>query len=1165
MGFGRRTLWLCFAMAATAVGAPAAEPGGVVRLTVDIAWKHPSAGPVRLAVPGGRVVEAQPRAADSPAPAAVEGGAWRLGEAAEGAARVRVEGPVGASLRVSAAGAEHDFAIVDLLDGPRRGGGVVVERLAWDSIEVAAGGDGTAMPGGSWPLAVGFNVLTPEPGEVTLRFEATLRPIRGGEPAWRSSRAEVVATDAIKPASLPLDVPAPAVEGTYVLELQTIWEPVEGRDGTRLKRWLRRRRDPAPVVTTRRLTLAVVAPGSASAAPNGRAEAVVDALDPARPHRSTVAGRAPTAADGSWPIPEPALGGAHLGDRLIGRLARAGGESLLPADASGVAFTSWTLKVPRPGRPHRLQVAVAEGRPADLAVGLVAAGSPPKVLLDARAAGEPVGRGSKPSTSAFLAWPDSSDIVLILANRGERPLMLGAVELVELPADPAPLALAEGRPEPARQLALDLTGPGAVGRFGEDPVGRARAMGAYLNHVGIGAVILPEARGDRDRRGSLNGQAVEDGTGPDTSDLLLDVLGRRGIAAVVEARVEGPLPGLPGPETAEALAKGLARAERAGPAYQPLRPEVRRAIRARLAEAASARRGHPNVEGVLVRLGPGWSLPGSPEIVPDDATYDRFVRSAFKPEDAATRPGLGTADPKRLDARRQFLAGPGELAWRSWRAREVGSMYADLQRHLALDVPGARLIVATPGLDDGPAGDEARRHDKAGLPLNQAWRAVGLDLRDWPVGGPAVWRGVAPAAEGLAREVALDPGLDAQVAARAGRGLILGEDRRASGVALRASAPSLEEPLGHALAVLDARWVALPPGQVAGREEQVRRYARVLRALPDAAEPRAPAPRGDSGVAARSWTVGGTSYLALSNDTPYTLHLDSNLDVPAGVVVEDLGRGLRLTPAAAPGGGRRLVVRLDPFAAAAIRVGRPDVRPGQPTPHFLDGPAPEAAALTTLLGRSTPPGGPANAGFEPEEPRGEVDPVAHAPAAALGWSAESGTIEADADNPHAGRSSLRLSARSVAVGEWFTPAGGSPLALEVWVRGEGPTRLRLHVEALSDGQPISRRAEVDAPAAWRKVSLPLADLPAGGLDRARVRVESLGEGRAWVDDLSLTGQAPAEADRRGQRAVAAALRAYQDGRYADFARLAAAGRLPAEPAPVRAVGATDLPAGRRLR
>ena len=1162
MLLGRRMLWLVGAIAATAIEARAGEPGGVVRLTLDVAWKNPGVGPVRLSVPGGRVVEAQARSADDPAPTPAEGGAWRLGDAAEGAVRLRVEGPIGGAIRVGSAGVEHPFPVVELLEGPGRAGGVVVERPAWDAIEVVAGGDGTATPGGSWPLAVGFNILTPEPGEVALRLEATLRPMKGGEAAWRTSRAEVVATDAPRPASLPLEIPAPAVEGSYVLELQTTWEPVDGREGTRLKRWLRRRRDPAPAATTRRLTLAVVAPGATSPAPTGRAEAVVDSLDPARPHRPTVAGRTPAVADGSWAIPEAALAGAHLGDRLIGRLGRGGGESLPPADASGVAYTAWTLKVPRPGRPHRLQVAVVEGRAADLAVGLVAPGPSPRVLLDARGGVEVAERGKPPAIAAFLVWPDAGEVALVLANRGDRPLSAGAVELIELPTQPAPLALAEGRPDPARRLALDLTGPEAAGRFGDEPVARARSMGAYLDHLGIGCVVLPEPRLERDHRRALGGQAAEDCTGPEGAGLLLDLLARRGIAAIVEARVDGPLPGLPGPETAEASTRGLAHRGPGGPTYQPLRPEVRRAIRAKLAAAGAARVAHPNVEGVLVRLGRGWTLPGPAATIPDDATYERFVACAFKPADAATRPGLGRVDPRRLDDRRRFLAGPGELAWRSWRAREVGAMYADLTRTLAADLPGARLIVATPGLDDGPAGDEARRHDQAGLPLDQAWGAVGLDLRDWPAGGPTVWRGIAAAAEGLAHEVSLDAGLDAQVAARAGRGLIVGDPPRGPALSLRAGPPMLAEPLGHALAVLDARWVALPPSQVAGREEDVRRFARVFRALPDPAEGATPTPRGDDGVAARSWTVGRSSYVALANDTPYTLHLDATLDIPAGVAVEDLGRGLRLTPAAAPGGGRRLVVRLDPFASAAIRVARPGVRPGSAKPHFLDGPAPEAAVLTTLLGRSTPPAGSANPGFEPA---GEVDPVALTPAAAPGWSAESGAVAMDPGDPHNGRSSLRLEPRSVAVGEWFTPPAGSPLGLEIWARGEAPSRLRLHVEALADGQPISRRADFDAPAAWRKVSLSLADFPAGGLDRARVRVESLGEGRAWVDDLSMAGPPAAEADPRGRRAVAAALRAYQDGRYADFARLAASGRRPAEPGPIRAAGATDLPAGRRLR
>ena len=97
-------------------------------------------------------------------------------------------------------------------------------------------------------------------------------------------------------------------------------------------------------------------------------------------------------------------------------------------------------------------------------------------------------------------------------------------------------------------------------------------------------------------------------------------------------------------------------------------------------------------------------------------------------------PGLGTTDPGRFAARAQFLAGSGRMPWLTWRSRGIAALYAELAETARGAAPGAVLAVATPGLDDGPAGAEARRVDLAGLAPSYAWRAVGLDLEAWPSG-----------------------------------------------------------------------------------------------------------------------------------------------------------------------------------------------------------------------------------------------------------------------------------------------------------------------------------------------------------------------------------------------------------------------------------------------
>ena len=202
------------------------------------------------------------------------------------------------------------------------------------------------------------------------------------------------------------------------------------------------------------------------------------------------------------------------------------------------------------------------------------------------------------------------------------------------------------------------------------------------------------------------------------------------------------------------------------------------------------------------------------------------------------------------------------MPWLTWRSRAMASLYAELNAAAQETVPGAVLSVVTPGLDGGPAGAEARRVDLAGLTPGQAWRSVGLDLTSWPDGpiGPAVLRGVALSSDALAHDLATSPDLDAIVAGRPRRGMLLTIDgavaggaagvdaarrrhpparrRHPRGPSIRLSALPLgdasaaDEPLGHALAALDAQWVFLAAGAAAGHEERLRRFAVALRALP---------------------------------------------------------------------------------------------------------------------------------------------------------------------------------------------------------------------------------------------------------------------------------------------------------------------------------------------
>ena len=1273
----------------TTVQAAPTEPvpggGGTVRIALEVTWTVRSGGADSAPLPvlglelnEGRVIEAvawPSGARRKPEPGSP--GVLDLGPGRTGRVRALIEAPLETSLRLQRAGQAILIPILALIDAPQRTPPqapveIVVERLPWDAVLVDPGpSDGTVAPGATLPISVGYNILTPEPTEVAVRSTARLRPVQQVEPVWQDERHEVVTTNRMAPASQVWNVPAPTVEGTYVLEVETTWEPVPSPESTRLGRWIRSRRKPSATTSSvRRLTLAVVGPKPVPRSPaQGPLEQEVEAIDLARlrSYRPVASGRAPLLAAGraAWPVPEAALVEATARDRVRGWITRSGAEAanLGPADASGLPWSALGLKVTHPGRPHRLTLTVGAGHPEALGVALIDSPGPgrggrPRVVLDACATGPPILEGGPAASFSWLVWPNDPDPVVVIVNRDPAaPVQLGMVTLTELAELPASPPLLEPEPSARRTLGLYLAAPNALESFGfgggeagpGDPLALGRNLAQYVLSCGASAVVLPERLADRARRRALDGQAAEDALGPDRLDLLLRVLGRHGCSAWVELALEETesLPGLPAPGTAEALGRGLTRVDRHGqgdgPAYHPLHPDVREALKRRVAQAIAPRQNRPSLTGVLIRLGPGPTLLGGPDTGFDDATYTRFVRETFDAETARGLPGLDVSTPDRFAARAEFLAGSGRMPWLTWRSRGIAALYAALAESVRRAAPGGLLAVATPSLEDDPAGHEARRVDLAGLAPSHAWRAVGLDLETWPSGeaGPVVLRGAGLSTDALAHDLATSPELDALVAARPGRGLLLGvaeedahDEPAAAGptpalasatppangntsanlprdTGLRLSAlplsegPEGDEPLGHAVAALDARWVVLALSAVAGHEDRIRRFARIFRALPAAPEAEAATvDRQPFGVTARTIALGEQTYLALANDTPYPIRLDTLVNAPAAALVDDLGRGMRLKPEATPD-GRHVVLDLLPFGVAALRIAAPRVRVAAVTPY------PTEAVKTSMLARynelsdqlsrlnrSPLDGrtGPPNPGFEASSARTVQLTVAHpgpgpaASAAPPGWQVvgnPANTAEIDSSRFHSGRSSLRLDAPTppaAVVSDRFVPDVQTSLTIHAWLRSDQPdAKVRVWIEGESAGQPFVRRSELTIQNDWSAMAVRTSEIPAAGLTGARLRFELLSPGRLWVDDLSLAGEALSETERvNAQRALVAALHAYREKRYADFARLAGShwARLPAivggaggdgrgldpsGPGMIRTGGTTALPPDRRLR
>lgn len=1242
-----------------------------------------------LEVSGGRVLEAvawPPRGSRSSSgvapPAGNAGmgpgpdGSWRLGKEPEGRVRVRVEAPLDSVVVIRGGGQPQvTLPLLAIVEKPQHTPPqshllVSVERVAWDSLVVDLGDsaqDGIVAPESDVPVSVGYNILWHESAEVAVRTTAVLRSIPGGEELghYELRDREVIATNRREPSTRIWTVRAPRAEGTYVLEISASWVSTGVREGSVLGRLIRRRWPAAiPNSAVRRVVFTVVDP--ASGVPmvrrdgHGR-EVEVDSIDltRSRSYRPMAAGRWPAAEPGrfAWSVPPEALIEPSLRDRLRGWIKRTGAEAsrLEPASSAGLAWSAMGLKVAHPGRPHRLTLRVRGGEPAALGVALIETSDgparSPRLLLDACASGPPILKDGPPATFNWVVWPGSSEMVLVLLNRdSEADVRLGMVSLAELDELAQPSALVDTRSPAPRTFGLYLTGPNPLETFGGDPPAHdafatAENLARYLAYCGANAVVLPEQVADRPLRRALDGQADEDSTGPDRLDVIQRVLSRHGLSLWLELDFTGPgaLPGLPRADSLAAARRGLVRLDGHGrldgPEYHPLHPEVREAMKRRVTQALRKRSLSPGQAsrgpGLLIRLGPGPTLLGTPDTGLDDVTFDRFVRESFSPETARGIPGMGDADPERFAVRARYLAGVGRMPWLAWRGRAISSLYTELAETAQKTVPGSVLAVVTPGLDECPAGVEARRVDRAGLAPSQAWRNVGLDLPSWPStpGAPPVFRGVVLSNDTLGHDLATNPDLDALVASRGHRGLLLTIQDDAPALAMaadaahpagglpeepassppmspapafdstrstqsasgsldrnggaRAGKPAVwltaiplgngqaaDEPLGHALAALDAQWVFLAQRAVAGHEERLRRFASVLRALPawpsTPLEAQADASPRPFGVVVRQMGDDTQTFLEIANDSPYPIRLAGLLDAANTAPVEDLGRGLRLAPAPAAA-GRNLVLDLLPYGVAAIRVGAPHARIASVTPY------PSEAVLKTMqlrfnelsaqLGRLnhgmvTTPTEPPNPGFEPDPPLpGDQSALtsSHSMAkstvesdepsvAVAGWrlapgAAGTGAVAIDLGNPHLGLGCLKLTASaapSSVISESFVPNVRSNLDIDVFFRAAAPgSRVRVWIEGESGGQPYIRRTEFDVPVAWESRTVRAADIPARGLDSARLRFELMTPGVLWIDDLHIRGETTSRSARmNAQRSLLAALQAYREQRYADFARLA---------------------------
>ena len=122
----------------------------------------------------------------------------------------------------------------------------------------------------------------------------------------------------------------------------------------------------------------------------------------------------------------------------------------------------------------------------------------------------------------------------------------------------------------------------------------------------------------------------------------------------------------------------------------------------------------------------------------------------------------------------------------------------------------------------------------------------------------------------------------------------------------------------------------------------------------------------------------------------------------------------------------------------------------------------------------------------------------------------------------------------------FVPNSASSVMIQAYFRTEPQdSQVRLWIQGEVGGLPYLRRSEFKVSSAWELRAVRRVDLPAGGLDSARLRFEMLTPGTLWIDDVHVVGEVAPKAVRlNAQRTLLAALQAYRAQRYGEFARLA---------------------------
>jgi len=862
------------------------------------------------------------------------------------------------------------------------------------------------------------------------------------------------------------------------------------------------------------------------------------------------------------------------------------GTPLLQLGPEG--WQAYPLPIQRTDEPHLVEIEYPSDLAQTLSISIIEPNAAGKIVPIGVDSGldvvdPPPGETTRMLKHRLTFWPRTKTPLVLLVNRrtdrpaafGKLAVLVGPTRLPPAPqhgrtnsgSEPRLIAAFFDRPIfPANfgaGKALDASGEGTWDDWATFLEGGRRFV-EYLKYSGYNAAVVTVAcEGSALYPSRLleptpkydSGVFLTNGADPlrkDVLEMLLRLFDREGLVLIPSIQFAAPLPELErlrragGADSAGLELIGadgsswVARHETnqgLAPYYNPLHPQVRRAMAAVIGEIEERYSHHDSFGGLSLQLGPDTylQLPGEAWGL-DDATIERFGSAA-----RVRVPGLG---PMKYTQRSEYLLGEARSKWLEWRSRELTETYRQLHETLARRNPKLKLYLASADvLTSGPLQSQLRPALPNRPHLEHALLGVGLD--------PSLFRNdsivllrpqrsaplISLASQGANLEMQRSAVADRIFAAEGIAGVHwfheslplavpsfdavspFGPENTRTWLVTHATpgGPANRMRLAHSLAVSDVQ-VMFDGGWLLplGAEEDVRSIYDVYRHLPrERFQTATPGEGGHSQpLVVRSLSLGQQTYLYVVNDSPWSVSGQIELRSPVDFRASALGVA---TPPSVErtAEGWRWKVRMNPYDVQAVLLTAPRVTVagwqasvdsqlvGQLTQRVQD-----IRTRANRLRAPQPFDALRNPSFEAVAKEG-VPQWLHAQGSGI-------QVQVDSQTAHSGQRSLKLKSDQGVV--WLrstpfpTPSTGR-LAVWAWLKVNSPDSqppLRLAIEGRLDGRTYYRFATVGGgkgasplSTQWTQYWFQIDDLPTTGLHDLRVGFDLMGAGEVWLDDVQL--------------------------------------------------------------